>query len=151
MDSLSGPRWVAGVHLQNVDASYPSSAAIEAMLPGNLGAHSSVLSDPTAATAIMRITDAEVAKASTAGRGATKHLVLGLIVDGKEELLTGLSEERAQAWLKARGAQLHGEGRADMFFQRKIMERMLKQIADKEATKIAMARLSNIISHHEAS
>ena len=144
--------WAPGLQLCTVDTRYPISEYIAALLPDDPSARTSVLSDRTAAAAIMAITDIKVCKASIRGKGATKALHARIVVDGNEEAVMRVSEDHARAWLEQRGVKAPAQPKSKTAtdFQSQVVKRLFEQLDDKELVKNAVQRLKRIITKHAA-
>ena len=123
------------------------------MLPDEAAAHTSVLGDPTAAAAIMRITDIAVCKASFGGLSrAARPMNARIIVEGAERLLCEAAEDAACKWLRNRGVVLPAAPRRnkqDNYYRLKALDLLIEHTDDGiEQVKFATERLQRIINDH---
>lgn len=105
-----------------------------------------VLSDPSAATAIMELGDADLAQRSMAGaRTSAKELCLKVYIGGHERLAVQLSDIEAEMWLKLRKVPLQ-RNTASGTLTRKIVHKLVNP--DTERLQNAKCRLKNIVLQH---
>ena len=147
--------WVPDLHLGTRERQYPISESIAEMLPEDAAKRTSVLADPVAAKAIMRITDTAVCRASLSGHSAaSKHMYARIIMDGAETLLTKVSEAALRDWLANRDirppVQRKSNSEQANRCQVKVLEVLLEYMDDKEAVKHATNRLQRSIDEHAA-
>ena len=149
--------WVPDLHLGATDRKYPISESIAAMLPKDAAKRASVLADPVAAKAIMRITDIAVYRASIRGHSAaTKYISVRVIIDGAETLLTKVPEDALAGWLTDRGCRLppppqrKGDSEQSNWCQEKVLHILIGYMEFKDTVKHATERLERSILEHVA-
>ena len=135
------------LRLRAVDPTYPVAPAVQGMLPTQSDLRQRVLSDPSAATAIMELGDAHLAERSMAGaRTAAKELLFKVYFNGEEKLVVHLSGTEAEIWLKLRKVALRKNINPHTLTQ-KIVHRLVN--SDTERLENAKRRLKNIVLQHK--
>lgn len=135
------------LRLRAVDSTYPVAPAVKSMLPTQSDLMQRVLSDPSAANAIMELGDADLAQRSMAGaRTAAKELYLKVYHGGQERLAVHLSGNEAEMWLKLRKVPLQKNTSPHTLTQ-KIVHKLVNP--DTERLKNAKRRLKNIVLQHK--
>lgn len=131
-----------------VDTTYPVPSYIRGLLPSDEATVTSVLKDPSAAKAIISWTDAEVSRRCMAGRGATKTLLIQIVINGTQRLPATVSKADLEGWLRVRGISFTKNSRP-MTLTQKVVHHLAALADDNENQTTVLNRLKNIISRHK--
>lgn len=137
---------VEELRLRAVDSTYPVAPAIQGILPTQSDLVQRVLSDPSAAIAIMDLGDADLAQRSMAGARTAAKEFQKVYSSGKKKLAVHMSGTEAEMWLKLRKVVLRKNINSHTLIQ-KIVHKLVNP--DTERLQNAKQRLKNIVLQHK--